>query len=58
MKQDAFWELFADTGDPVGYLLYCAWKRQEKPKDAMDAVGMHSGGEALPAYPGAESRPR
>ena len=24
MQDDFFWQLFADTGDPLGYLCYCA----------------------------------
>ena len=24
MQDDFFWQLFVDTGDPLGYLCYCA----------------------------------
>lgn len=27
MQDDFFWELFADTGDPLGYLCYCAARK-------------------------------
>ena len=30
MVQDALWELFCDTGDPLCYLLGCALRRMEK----------------------------
>ena len=34
MVQDALWELFCDTGDPLCYLLSCALRRREKENDA------------------------
>lgn len=30
MKQDPIWQAFAQTGDPLYYLLYRAAERQEK----------------------------
>ena len=28
MRQDPIWQSFAETGDPLYYLLYCAAQRQ------------------------------
>jgi len=31
VQDDFFWELFADTGDPLGYLCYCAARKALAP---------------------------
>lgn len=32
--EDQFWNLFLETGEPMGYLLYKAEKREKKPDAA------------------------
>lgn len=37
MQDDFFWQLFADTGDPLGYLYYCAARNALAPTEASAA---------------------
>lgn len=39
MYSDAVWRAFAETGDPVCYLLYKSVQRKGKPKDDNDREG-------------------
>ena len=39
MNADAVWRAFAETGDPVCYLLYKSVQRKGKPKDDKDKGG-------------------
>ena len=36
MQDDFFWQLFADTGDPLGYLCYCAARNAASEASAAD----------------------
>lgn len=36
MNSDAVWRAFAETGDPVCYLLYKSVERKKTPKDDKD----------------------
>ena len=39
MQNDAIWQAFAETGDPVCYLLYKATRKPKEPKNTKDRPG-------------------
>ena len=39
LKADAVWRAFADTGDPLCYMLYKSVQRKARPKDDKDRAG-------------------
>lgn len=39
MNSDAVWRAFADTGDPLCYMLYKSVQRKGRPKDDKDKTG-------------------
>ena len=52
MRKKDFWELFRDTGDPVGYLLY-----RGAPADAPDPVSIAHTAPSNPAHSNKKARP-
>ena len=52
MRKKDFWELFRDTGDPVGYLLY-----RSAPADAPGSSTAHPA-PTKPAHSNKKARPQ
>ena len=45
MRQDPIWLAFAQTGDPLYYLLYRSVKEQEERRPGKKPAGSQTGGE-------------
>ena len=42
MSDEILWQMFADTGDPMGWLMYRAWEKNKSNKPAEETPSPQS----------------